>query len=108
MACGDRKVAFRVAILDPEVTVSQPLSVTAVTAIDAISHAVESYVSTKRNPLSQTFSREAWRLLEANFEVVLKEPNNLAVRGAMQIGTHYAGISIENAMLGAGRASPTR
>ncbi len=50
MACGDRKVAFRVALLDPAVTVSQPVSVTVVTAIDAVSHAVESYVSTRRNP----------------------------------------------------------
>src|SRR5437588_4341244 len=44
MACGDRKLAFRVSILDPEVTISQPATVTAVTAIDAVSHAVESYV----------------------------------------------------------------
>ena len=50
MACGDRKAAFRVAILDPEVTVSQPRGVTAVTGIDALSHALESYVSTRRNP----------------------------------------------------------
>src|SRR5262249_53876625 len=43
MACGDRKAAFRVAVLDPEVTVSQPAKVTAVTGIDALSHALESY-----------------------------------------------------------------
>src|SRR5204863_1384379 len=47
MACGDRKAAFRIAILDPEVTVSQPLKVTAVTGIDALAHAVESYVCTR-------------------------------------------------------------
>src|SRR5262245_18961912 len=60
MACGDRKVAFRAAILDPEVTVSQPPQVTAVTGIDALAHAVESYVSVKRNHLAQAFAREAW------------------------------------------------
>src|SRR5438093_3147947 len=49
MACGDRKAAFCVAILDPELTVSQPVKVTALTGIDALSHAVESYVTTKRN-----------------------------------------------------------
>src|SRR5262249_58651936 len=52
MACGDRKAAFRVAILDPEVAVSQPPLVTAVTGIDALGHAVESYVSSRRNALS--------------------------------------------------------
>src|SRR5215204_3607103 len=69
MACGDRKAAFKVAILDPEVTVSQPRLVTAITGIDALTHAVESYVCTRRNSLSQMLSRESWRLLEANFEV---------------------------------------
>src|SRR5437763_12545477 len=74
MACGDKKAAFRVAILDPEVTVSQPPKVTALTGIDALAHALESYVTTRRNPVSQAFAREAWRLLEPNFEKVLRVP----------------------------------
>ena len=101
MACGDPKAAFRVAILDPELTLSQPAKVSAVTGIDAVAHAVESYVTLRRNPLSMTFAREAWRLLEPNLEVVLKQPHNLAARGAMQMGAHFAGIAIENSMLGA-------
>jgi alcohol dehydrogenase len=104
MACGDRKAAFRAAILDPDVTVSQPAKVTAVTGIDALSHAVESYVCTRRNPLSQTFSREAWRLLEPNLPVVLRDPGRLEARGAMQLGAHFAGAAIENSMLGAAHA----
>jgi alcohol dehydrogenase len=101
MACGDRKAAFRAAILDPEVTVSQPRAVTAITGIDALAHAVESYVCTRRNPLSQTFAREAWRLLEANLETVLRQPADVEARGATQVGAHFAGVAIENAMLGA-------
>lgn len=101
MACGDRKAAFRVAILDPEVTVTQPLKVTAITGIDALAHALESYVTTKRNSLSQVFAREAWRLLQPNLEIVLRDPGNLEGRGAMQLGAHFAGIAIENSMLGA-------
>ena len=101
MACGDRKAAFRATILDPEVTVSQPRTVTAVTGIDALSHALESYVSTRRNPLSQAFAREAWRWLGQNFETVLRHPDDLEARGAMQLGAHFAGAAIENAMLGA-------
>jgi alcohol dehydrogenase len=100
IACGDRKVAFRVAILDPEVTVSQPGKVTALTGIDALSHAVESFVTTKRNLLSQSFAHAAWRLLESNLESVLKDPNNLEARGAMQLGANFAGTAIENSMLG--------
>ena len=104
MACGDPKVAFRVALLDPALTVSQPRSITATSGFDAIAHAVETYVTTKRNPLSELFSREAWRLLEPNYERVLTQPDNLEARGAMQLGAYYAGVAIENSMLGATHA----
>jgi alcohol dehydrogenase len=104
MACGDRKAAFRVAILDPELTVSQPAAVAAVTGIDAMTHAIESYVSSRRNPLSQAFSREAWRLLDGSFERVQREPANVEARGLMQLGANLAGLAIENAMLGAAHA----
>ena len=100
MACGDRKAAFQIAILDPEVTVSKPVKVTALTGIDALSHALESYVSSARNPLSQMFAREAWKLLEVNLEKVLADPKDLEARGAMQMGAFLAGTAIENSMLG--------
>jgi alcohol dehydrogenase len=104
MACGDRKAAFHIAILDPEVTASQPRSVAAVTGIDALSHALESYVCTKRNPVAQMFAREAWKLLEANLETVLTRPEDIEARGAMQVGAFLAGTAIENSMLGAAHA----
>jgi alcohol dehydrogenase class IV len=104
MACGDPKAAFRVAILDPELTVSQPQTVTALAGYDALSHAVESYVSTKCTTLSESFSREAWRLLESNYERVLANPRDLESRAAMQLGACYGGLAIENSMLGAAHA----
>jgi alcohol dehydrogenase len=104
LACGDPNIAFRIALLDPALTVSQPLSVTATSGFDAIAHAVETYVTTKRNPLSELFSREAWVLLESNYEEVLIHPHNLDARGAMQLGAFFAGMAIENSMLGATHA----
>ena len=104
MACGDPKAAFRVALLDPALTVSQPRSITATSGFDAVAHAVETFVTTKRNPLSELVSREAWRLLESNYERVLSQPDNLEARGAMQLGAYYAGVAIENSMLGATHA----
>ena len=104
MACGDPKAAFRIALLDPALTVTQPASVTATAGFDAISHAVESYVTTKRNAFSALFSREAWRLLEGNYERVLADPQDIEARGAMQLGAYYAGLAIENSMLGAAHA----
>src|SRR5438046_4561017 len=104
MACGDRKAAFRVSILDPELTVSQPPLVTAVTGLDALTHAVESYVCTRRTPISQAFALAAWRHLEPNYQRVLEAPDDLSARGAIQLGAYLAGMAIEASMLGAAHA----
>ena len=86
MACGDKKAAFRVSILDPDVTLSQPRGVTAVTGLDAVAHAIESFVCTKRNAVSAVCSLAAWKYLEPNFERVMETPDDLAARSAMQLG----------------------
>lgn len=104
MACGDPKAAFRAVILDPRLTLTQPASVTAAAGYDAIAHAVESFVCTKRNALSQKKSLEAFRLLEANYERVLTAPDDVAARAAMQLGAFHAGAAIELSMLGATHA----
>jgi len=104
MACGDPRAAFRVAILDVNLTLTQPPSVTAVTGIDAVAHAVESLVSTAATPASRMLSREAWRLLSANLPAVLADGGDLAARAAVQLGAAWAGLAIENSMLGAAHA----
>ncbi|WP_373651372.1 MULTISPECIES: iron-containing alcohol dehydrogenase [unclassified Schlesneria] len=126
MACGDKKASCRVAILDPDLTLSMPAGVTSATGIDAISHALESYVTTKRNAISQLFARRAWRLLaqafpivtsiaagnssapgtngEATGEALVNSSLLVAARGNMLLGSHLAGAAIENSMLGATHA----
>jgi alcohol dehydrogenase len=104
MACGDPGAAFRVALLDPELTATQPTHVAAVAGYDALSHAVESFVSTKRTAFSVVFAREAFRLLESNLERVLAAPSGQEARSAMLLGAHYAGVAIEASMLGATHA----
>jgi alcohol dehydrogenase len=104
MACGDPSASFRVALLDPALTTSQPRHITSTSGFDALAHAVETFVTTRRNGISEFFSREAWRLLERNYEIVLSEPNNLEARGTMQLGAFFAGMAIENSMLGATHA----
>jgi len=105
MACLDPKCAARVAILDPELTLSQPPRVTACTGIDAIAHAVETAVTTKRNELSQKLSFEAFKLCLMAFPMVMQNPSDLAARAQMQLGAAYAGAAIENSMLGAAHAA---
>lgn len=105
MACLDPKVAARVAILDPELTLSQPPRVTACTGVDALAHAVETAVTRKRTALSAVFSREAFRLCFEAFPRVITEPGDLAARGRMQLGAAYAGLAIEASMLGAAHSA---
>lgn len=101
MACGDPKAAARIAILDPTLTLTQPEAVTAHTGIDAIAHAVESFVTRRRNELSQLYARESFRLTIRHFARVLECPSDLEARAAMLLGAAYAGLAIENSMLGA-------
>ena len=104
MACGDRKARCAIALLDPTLTLTQPPRVTALTGIDALSHALETFVTTKRSLISLTFSRESWRLLSHYLPRVLDDPGNLEAREGMQIGACLAGLAIENSMLGATHA----
>jgi alcohol dehydrogenase len=104
LACGDPGAAFRVAILDPELTLTQPARVSAVAGFDAITHAVETWVTTKRTPFSAMLAREAWRLLEGHYERVLTHPRDGEARAAMLLGAHWAGAAIEASMLGAAHA----
>lgn len=105
MACLDPKAAARIAILDPLLTLSQPARVTACTGLDAIAHAVETAVTTKRNPLSSLYSREAFKLCVKALPEVLMRPDDLEARGRMQLGAAWAGAAIENSMLGAAHAA---
>lgn len=105
MACLDSKAAARVAILDPSLTLSQPHQVTACTGIDAIAHAVETAVTTRRNGLSLMYSHEAFKLLVPSLPRVLKNPNDIEARGRMLLGAALAGTAIENSMLGAAHSA---
>jgi alcohol dehydrogenase len=104
MACGDPSAAMRVALLDPELTLTAPRHVTAMAGFDAIAHAVETAVTIRRTPLSDMFSHRAWQLLNDAFERVLLYPADVEARAAMQLGAHFAGMAIEQSMLGAAHA----
>ena len=104
MACGDKRAAFRVAILDPELTLTQPPRVAALAGFDALSHAVETFVTKKRNEVSCEYSSRAWQELAPYYLRVLTEPNDLDARGHMHMGACLAGSAIENSMLGAAHA----
>ena len=104
LECGDPSAAARIALLNPELTFTSPHHVTAMAGFDAIAHAVETAVTMRRTPMSDTFSHRAWRLLNEGFERVLLHPADAEARAAMQLGAHYAGLAVEHSMLGAAHA----
>lgn len=101
MACGDKKALPRVTLLDPELTLSQPNSVTACTGVDALSHALESMVTSKRNKKSHHHAQLAFQLIQEFLPLVLKDPTDLYNRGQVLLGASHAGAAIERSMLGA-------
>ena len=104
MACGDKRAAFCIAVLDPELTLTQPPRVAALSGFDALAHAVETYVTKNRTEVSLRFSLEAWLELAPNYLRVLSDPDDFEARGHMQLGACCAGVAIENSMLGAAHA----
>lgn len=104
MACGDKKAACRLAVLDPDLLETVPRPVAAATGIDAVAHAIETAGCTRRNAASRAFSRAAWARLEPAFETAYRHPADAAAREKMLLGAHLAGAAIEHSMLGAAHA----
>ncbi|MEM6676127.1 MAG: iron-containing alcohol dehydrogenase [Planctomycetota bacterium] len=108
MACGDPSAAPRIALLDPELTVTMPREVTAMTGLDTLAHAVESAVAKPRDPStdgrSRDYAREACRLALRALPRVLDRGDDLDARADMLRASALAGLAIEHAMLGAAHA----
>ena len=105
MACGDDKARFRVVLLDPELAATAPRGAATLAGLDAIAHAVESFVTTKRNPISSLYAREGWRLLAPSFSRFACGESGLDTWSDLILGAHLAGAAIEASMLGAAHAA---
>ena len=86
----------RAAILDPELTVAVPPQVTAATGLDALVHAIEAATNRHRTDGNDLYALKAISLITENLEKAINTPNDLAARGAMLLGSCYAGIAIDN------------
>jgi len=105
MACGDPRALAESVILDPELTGSMPLAVARLTALDALSHAVESAVCRTATSESREYSVEAFRKIRPVIEAVLRGEASLEERGEMLYGAALAGKGIEASMLGSAHAT---
>lgn len=92
-----------IALLDAELTLGLPPSITAATGVDAMVHAIEAYASASanNNPLSRMLAREALRLLGANIETAVSDGTDIQAREAMLLGSMLAGQAFANSPVAA-------
>lgn len=90
----------RLAILDPALTLKLPASITAATGMDALTHAIESYVSRQANPISQALALHAIRLIAGSLPKSYFVGTNMAAREQMLLGSFLAGVAFSQSKLG--------
>lgn len=94
-----KQTAFlpKVAIVDPKLTMTAPEKVTAATGMDALCHAIESYISRIAHPMTRTFSLEAISLILNNIQTVFDDGSDIEARNNMSLAAMEAGIAFSNA-----------
>ena len=97
MLCVGLAYLPTLAVVDYELTLTKPLRLTADTGIDALTHAIEAYVSKLANPFSDGMAIAAMRAIWPNLRRACEEPGNRAAREAMMVGSLQAGIAFSNA-----------
>ena len=90
----------KLALIDPEMTLTLPPKLTATTSMDALTHAIEAYTSTQNNPLSDAYSLTSTKLINENLLETIKDGNNRERRFNLALASLLAGISFSNSMVG--------
>ncbi|MBN2161911.1 MAG: iron-containing alcohol dehydrogenase [Pontiellaceae bacterium] len=100
MAIVSKTVVPDVALIDPQTTLSMPADLTACTGMDALVHAIESYVSNASSPITDLNALEAIRLISRNLKNAITHPEDLYTRGQLMTASLLAGLAFSNASLG--------
>ena len=100
MVCVDPNDIPAVAIIDAELMYSLPKSLTAATGMDALTHAIEGYITKAAWSLSDMFEIEAIRMISRYLPVAVEEPNNAEARNGMAVAQYVAGMAFSNVGLG--------
>lgn len=90
----------RIALLDPELTLSLPPGVTAATGMDALTHALESYVNKAAQPLSEAMSEQAMALIARSLRVAVAQPDDARARSDMLLASAMAAMAFSSTRLG--------
>jgi alcohol dehydrogenase class IV len=100
MSFTDKFLLPSLAVLDPEMTLSLPPKMTASTAMDALSHAIEAYVDLQWSPVSDALAAGAIDLIFNNIVQATKHGEDLEARGALLVASNMAGIAFSHSMVG--------
>lgn len=92
-----RHLLPKLVLIDPVLTISLPKSITAATGMDAFTHALESYISNKANPISDMFALESIRLIAESLVLAYHNGSDLEARGKMLLGSMYGGMALSAA-----------
>lgn len=101
---GSTKLMPRVAICDPELTISLPPRATAATGMDALTHAIESYVNTATQPISEALAEKSIRLIADNLRLAVANGENVEARDGMLMGSLLAALAFNETRLGIAHA----
>jgi alcohol dehydrogenase class IV len=97
---GSPKAAPLIAFLDPLLVLGLPPSITAATAMDALTHAIESYTSLLSTPISEGMALQAIRMIATHIRAAVANPRNLTAMNGLLIGANIAGLAFSNTRLG--------
>ncbi len=100
MVCVDPNDIPAVAIIDAELMYSLPKSLTAATGMDALTHAIEGYITKGAWDMSDMFEIEAIRMIHRNLQKAVDEPSNAEARNGMAVAQYIAGMAFSNVGLG--------
>lgn len=100
MVCVDPNDIPAVAIVDPELMYSMPKGLTAATGMDALTHAIESYITPSAWAMSDMFELKAIEMIAANLKAAVDDGNDAAAREAMSQAQYIAGMGFSNVGLG--------
>lgn len=96
MLCSGLAMLPRAALVDFELTLGMPRRLTADTGVDALTHAIEAYVSARANPVSDGFAREAMRTIFTHLRTAYADPGDRTAREAVMVGATQAGMAFSN------------
>ncbi|SEM37332.1 alcohol dehydrogenase [Pseudomonas sp. ok272] len=100
MAIVDRNVTPLLSVNDPALMVAMPMGLTAATGMDALTHAIEAYVSTAANPITDACALKAIEMISRNLRQAVREGSDLVARENMAYAQFLAGMAFNNASLG--------